>query len=125
MPATLFIVAGSLLCGAGVLLGALAAHTLEGRLDAAALDWWQTAVLYQMFHGLGLLAVGVMARLEFAKRWVSICGWCFIFGVVLFCGALFALALGAPRGVAALAPVGGVTFVAGWLAMLMAALRGR
>ena len=94
-------------------------------LDAAARDWWQTAVLYQLVHGLGLVAVGILARLEIGRLWLSICGWCFIVGVAMFCGALYALALGAPSGVAHMAPVGGAAFVVGWLAMLTGALRGR
>ena len=125
MPTALFIAAGALLGASGVLLGAMGAHGLESRLGADALESWRTAVLYQLVHALALVAVGVLLRVDLPRRWLAVSGYSFILGALLFCGALYALALGAPRGLAHFAPVGGVAFVVGWLGMLTAALRGR
>jgi uncharacterized membrane protein YgdD (TMEM256/DUF423 family) len=124
-PVVFFVVMGALFAAAGVVLGALGAHGLESRLDPASLDYWNTAVLYQLVHALALVATGILARLEVARLWVGICGWCFVAGILMFCGALYALALGLPRGVASFAPLGGAAFVVGWVAMLVGALRWR
>ena len=125
MPAVLFIAAGALLGASGVLLGAMGAHGHESRIGAEALDSWNTAVLYQLVHALALVAVGISLRIDLPRRWLTVSGYSFIVGAILFCGTLYALALGAARGIAHLAPVGGVAFVVGWLGMLTAALRGR
>ena len=125
MPATVFIVAGAAFGAAGVVLGALGAHGLESRLGAEALGSWQTAVLYQLVHALALVAAGILLLIEFPRGWLVFSGWCFVAGVLLFCGALYALALGAQSSVAHLAPVGGMAFVFGWLGLLVGALQGR
>lgn len=125
MPATLFISVGALYGASGVVLGALGAHGIRSALEPGGVDWWQTAVLYQLVHGLGLVALGCLIRSQLASVWLSVSGGCFVVGVPLFCGSLYALALGAAGGVAQLAPLGGAAFVLGWIGMLAGALRGR
>jgi uncharacterized membrane protein YgdD (TMEM256/DUF423 family) len=101
----------------GVILGALGAHALRPALESTgALANWQTAVQYHLFHSIALLvlAAGPAApdsgyRL---RRWSTAL---FGAGIVLFSGALYLLALGAPRWVAHFAPFGGLCFIAGWL----------
>jgi len=102
-----------------VLLGAFGAHALRDSLDAASLQVWHTAVEYQFWHALALLAAAALPP----SRWrnAGVCG--FAVGLVAFCGSLYALALGAPRIVGAVTPFGGVAFVAGWLALVGAFLR--
>ncbi|HEY8586011.1 MAG TPA: DUF423 domain-containing protein [Rhodanobacter sp.] len=96
-----------------VLLGALGVHALRGLLDARSAGLWHTAVNYHLWHALALaLAVG-LGRGRF--RMVAVLA--FALGIVLFSGSLYALALGAPRWCGAIAPVGGVAFVVGWLAL--------
>lgn len=95
-----------------VALGAFGAHGLEGRLSAAAQDWWRTATLYALAHSLAALAVALSAARP--GRLLRLAGWAFIAGIVLFSGALYALALGAPPLFGAVAPVGGLCFLAGW-----------
>ena len=112
---------GSLLAGAlfgafAVALGAFGAHALRGVLDERALGIWHTAVDYQFWHALALLGVGVLARsrADTMLRWAAIA---FVIGVLAFCGSLYALALGAPRPVGAITPLGGAAFIIGWLAL--------
>ena len=106
---------------AGVMLGAFAAHALRGRIDDAALQIWHTAVEYQMWHALALLCVSAMQlRAAHALR---VCAIAFVVGIVLFCGSLYALALGAPRWFGMLTPVGGVALIAGWVALGAGLLR--
>jgi uncharacterized membrane protein YgdD (TMEM256/DUF423 family) len=100
----------------GVLLGAFGAHALRGHLDASAMGWWQTAVQYQLWHALAL-ALAVHAGRGRAGRLAVVA---FSTGIVLFSGSLYAMALGAPRWFGAIAPLGGMGFVAGWVALAMA-----
>jgi len=79
------------------------------------LEWWETGVRYQLIHAVGLLILGLSvvqqpASGARAKRVGSL----FVLGVILFSGSLYALALGAPRWFGAVAPLGGVAYLAGW-----------
>ena len=113
-------IAGAL-CGAcAVLLGAFGAHALRAQLDPSALQTWHTAVEYQFWHALALLVVATQAR---ASRRARLVGALFGVGVVLFCGSLYALALGAPHWIGAITPIGGAAFVAGWLLLAWSWLR--
>lgn len=94
-----------------VILGALGAHALQARLSATSLDVWHVAVRFQMWHALALAASVLPARHSRGVRCAAIL---FAFGIVLFCGSLYALALGAPRLVGIITPFGGLSFIAGW-----------
>jgi uncharacterized membrane protein YgdD (TMEM256/DUF423 family) len=107
-----------------VLLGAFGAHALRGVFDASALATWQTAVDYQFRHALALLAVGVLARGN-VTRALRVAAWAFAVGIVLFCGSLYALAAGAPHVLGAITPLGGATFIGGWIALGCAVLPRR
>ena len=93
-----------------VMLGAFGAHALRGQLDAASLQIWHTAVDYQFWHALALLGLASAP----ACRWRLAGSIAFTMGILLFCGSLYALALGAPSWVGAITPFGGLTLVAGW-----------
>lgn len=101
---------------AAVATGAFGAHALRGHLDPAALQVWHTAVEYQFWHVLALLAVAA-AGPEPAGRWWRISAACFISGMTLFCGSLYALALGAPTWTGAITPLGGAFLILGWLSL--------
>lgn len=102
---------------AAVLLGAFGAHALKARLSPDALSIWRTAVDYHAWHALGLFGVGVLMALDVRARFLGVAAWLFVAGIVLFCGSLYALALGAPIAVGVVTPFGGVAFIAGWLAL--------
>jgi uncharacterized membrane protein YgdD (TMEM256/DUF423 family) len=104
---------------AAVMLGAFGAHALKAQLSAEAHSIWQTAVQYHFWHALALLAVGLAGT----ARWFKVAGWLLIAGVFLFSGSLYALALGAPRGLGMVTPLGGVALILGWLAFAVAAIR--
>jgi uncharacterized membrane protein YgdD (TMEM256/DUF423 family) len=97
-----------------VALGAFGAHGLKERLAALpeAAGWWQTATFYLLAHAV---AVGAL-RGGFA-------GWCWALGAAIFSGTLYALALGAPRWLGAVTPVGGVLLLAGWILFAARAAR--
>jgi len=106
----------ALLGAAAVLLGAFGAHALRDTLDDRALAIWHTAVEYQFWHVLAAVAVARLAR-DGASTCLRIAAVAFIAGIALFCGSLYALALGAPRLVGVITPFGGIAFVAGWIAL--------
>jgi uncharacterized membrane protein YgdD (TMEM256/DUF423 family) len=106
--------------GLGVVLGAFGAHALQARLDPASLQAWHTAVEYQFWHALALLVVALHARsLPFSRVIETL----FSVGIVFFCGSLYAIALGAPHLLGAVAPVGGLAFIGGWFLLGFAFLR--
>jgi uncharacterized membrane protein YgdD (TMEM256/DUF423 family) len=107
----------------GVGLGAFAAHGLKARLAPEMLAVFETGVRYQMFHALALLATGwACARWPGATAVAA--GWLFVGGIVLFSGSLYALALGGPRWLGPITPIGGLAFLAGWACLAWSALRG-
>ena len=76
---------------------------------------WQTAVQYHAWHALALVLTGVVG-FHLEGNWIRAAGWLFFAGVLLFSGSLYALALGAPRGLGAVTPFGGAMFILGWIA---------
>src|SRR3954464_12685880 len=112
----LFFALGALSAFIGVALGAFAAHGLKARLDASMLVTFETGVRYQMYHALGLLAVGWACT-----RWpgwaTTSSGWLFVAGTLIFPGSLYVLALTGERWLGAVTPIGGVMFLAGWLCL--------
>ena len=124
----LFVSAGALFGGLGVLAGAFGAHALEARLEASALETWDTAVFYQLVHALLLFATGLWFKLGYTgphlpPASLSVAAFAMMAGIVLFSGSLYALALGGPRALGPVTPLGGVAFVVGWLCLIPAAQR--
>ena len=114
-----FISLGGLSGCLAVAAGAFAAHALRERLSPELLDVFQTGATYQMYHALALLAVGILlARFSVGgSAWLSVAGWLFLGGTILFSGSLYALALSGTRWLGAITPIGGVAFLLGWLAL--------
>lgn len=124
MGAQVWLAAGAIAGALGVILGAFGAHALRGRLSETAIATWQTAVAYQFTHALALLAVGILLRQGGASaRALLVAGAAFCLGTVLFSGSLYGLALGGPRWLGPVTPLGGAAFIAGWVALLVAVLR--
>ena len=119
-PARFLIVAGALVLAAGVALGAIGAHAARSAPHPEAARLVQTAVLYQLVHGIALVLAGVLAR-SGTTRWLLAAGAAFLLGIAAFCGSLYFLAFtGVPGGM--LAPVGGSSFIAGWILLAVHAL---
>lgn len=123
----IFAVLGALSGAVVVATGAFAAHGLKDRLDAYALEVWGKAVHWQAIHAAALLLVAVAQRLDRetpggagAPRRLATAGVCFAAGTVLFSGSLYALALTGVRALGAVTPVGGVAWIAGWVAFAAA-----
>lgn len=105
-----------------VALGAFAAHALRSQLNERFYDIWQTAVQYQMFHTLALLAVGIMLGRQ-NHRGLRLAAWLFSGGMLLFCGSLYMLAFTGITTLGMITPLGGGLFLAGWLMLALAVFR--
>lgn len=113
----------ALLAALAVAAGAFGAHALRGHLDAGALAIYETAARYQLVHALAaVFAADRSARAGGAEA--ARAGVLFVIGISLFAGSLYALALGAPRLLGAVTPLGGVALIAGWV-LLAASFRSR
>ncbi|HXG01682.1 MAG TPA: DUF423 domain-containing protein [Bacteroidota bacterium] len=110
----LFVVLGCVSAALGVAAGAFGAHGLRGTLAPDLLAVYETAVRYQMYHALGMLAAGWLGT-RFTSRFVAVAGWCFVTGTVLFSGSLYVLTLAGVRWLGAVTPFGGLAFIIGWL----------
>lgn len=133
-----WLVTGAVLGGLAVVTGAFAAHGLpdylrvlyEGETRELAgetvLAWkkyladFQTAAEYQMYHALGLVAVGLLTCPR-RRRARQVAGWSFLVGTILFSGSLYALVLTKERWLGAITPFGGVLFIVGWFSLACAA----
>lgn len=119
----LFFALGSISGGLAVALGAFGAHVLKGRLSADMLANFETGVRYQMYHALALLALAWAINRWPASSLPVAAGWFFVAGTLLFSLSLYVLALTGARWLGAITPLGGVSFVLGWLCLLLAAWR--
>ncbi len=115
----LFISLGAASAFLAVAAGAFGAHALAGRLSPDLIAVYQTGVAYQMYHALGLLAVGVLlGRFSVGgSPWLTASGWLFVAGTVLFSGSLYGLSLGGISALGVITPLGGVAFLVGWGAL--------
>ncbi len=105
-----------------VAFGAFAAHGLQGRLDAHALEIFETAARYQMYHALAIGLAAFAIRDAAAGAAATACAF-FLGGILLFCGSLYLLALTGARPLAFVTPFGGLGFIIGWCALALAATR--
>jgi uncharacterized membrane protein YgdD (TMEM256/DUF423 family) len=116
-----FVGGGALLLALAVALGAYSAHAAKGAPHPEAARLLQTAVLYQFVHAIGIVFAGLLAR-QGTSPWLISAGVLHFVGIVLFCGTLWMLAL-TMKSPGPAAPVGGMAFIAGWIALAVHALR--
>ena len=117
----LFFISGCLFAAVGVALGAFGAHGLQSRLSLEHLDTFETAVRYQMYHSFGLLAVSLILWRS-TSVWPIVAGWLFLAGILLFSGSLYLLVATDRRWLGAITPLGGVSFIAGWICLALTIL---
>jgi uncharacterized membrane protein YgdD (TMEM256/DUF423 family) len=106
-----------------VAAGAFGAHALRDAAPADRLTTWHTAVEYQAWHALALVALAALADGALDARALRATTLLFALGIVLFSGSLYALTLTGTRAFGYATPVGGTAFLAGWLVLAIAVLR--
>lgn len=114
----ILVAAGALDAGLAVAAGAFGAHALRGKLEARALEVFETAARYQMYHALAIVLCAVLGTAG-----ARTAGWIFQAGIVVFSGSLYALALSDVKWLGAITPVGGLAFLVGWAFLAVSALR--
>lgn len=113
MPNKKLIALGSLLLALGVGLGAFGAHGLESILiENSRVDTYNTAVLYHFIHGIGIMLAGTL-KMKNANITVLL----FTVGIVCFSGSLYTLSLTNTVWLGAVAPIGGMAFIIGWISL--------
>lgn len=125
MPAgaRLFLLLGSLLALAAVMLGAFGAHGLKARLTPEMLSVWQIGVQYHFFHALGLVLLGIAFFHLPDSVALRASGWLMAAGIVLFSGSLYVLAVSGQKWLGAVAPVGGTALILAWAALAWSVFR--
>jgi len=109
----------SLLLALAVGVGAFGAHGLKSHVSAEMLQTWKTGVEYHFYHALGLLLIGILSFTipsEYLK-WSAIL---LVAGIVLFSGSLYALTLTGIKTLGVVTPIGGLSFIAGWILLFVA-----
>ncbi len=101
-----------------VALGAYAAHGLGGRAEAELVGWVEVGADYGLAHALALLGVGLLAgRTARPRLTLRLAGWDFLAGTVLFSGVLYVMGVTSLRALGPIVPVGGLLYLAGWVAL--------
>lgn len=99
-----------------VVFGAFGAHALKDRLDAYSMGVWEKAVFYHFLHAMGMLVVTILPRTgTFPEGGADTVCWLLFIGILLFSGSLYLLALTGTRVLGAITPLGGISFILGWL----------
>ncbi len=126
-----WLTTGAILAALAVGTGAYGAHGLQARLAQTGVDAvdvrkrienYETAVRYQMYHALGLLVVGLLAARQ-PSAWLTAAGMLFVLGTFLFSGSLYAIVLTGNTKFGAVAPVGGLCLIVGWVVLALAVAR--
>ena len=119
-----FLLIGALAAFLAVALGAFGAHALRGAIPPDRLVIFETAARYHMYHALALLVVALLVRRRLGRA-APAAGWLFAFGIFVFSGSLYALALTGVRAWGAVTPFGGLAWLIAWVLVAFSSARGR
>jgi uncharacterized membrane protein YgdD (TMEM256/DUF423 family) len=113
------LMTASILLALAVALGAFGAHGLKSQLSTDMLQTFKTGVDYHFYHALGLLLIGILA-VSFPSDLIQWSAILLTAGIVLFSGSLYALAISGIKWLGAITPLGGISFIAGWVLLFLA-----
>ena len=108
----LFVKIGIIFCMLSVVIGAFGAHSLES-IIGNKMDTFKTGIQYHMFHGLGLILIGILSKILDLD--LDSVGYLLIAGIILFSGSLYVIAIYKYSFLGMVAPIGGMCFIIGWL----------
>ena len=108
---------GALFAGIAVALGAFGAHGLKGMVEESALQTWEVAVRYQLWHALALLITAFAAE-KLSADACRLARRLFVIGILLFSGSLYGLTLGGPSWLGPVTPLGGLALIGGWVVLI-------
>ena len=113
---------GVFFCSFSVVMGAFGAHALKDNLSEYSMTVYNKAVLYQMFHALGIILISILNQI-FGTNELNLCSWLFIVGIILFSGSLFVLSITGIKWFGAITPIGGILFIVGWMVLFFKILK--
>jgi len=116
------IATGAILMAVGVMLGAFGAHVLQAQLTPKQFASFQAGTHYHVLHALGLLSVGIVARVTSESPCLRWSARLMLAGIFFFSGSIYLMTAGAPRWLGMVAPVGGVSFLIAWALLAWHAL---
>ncbi len=114
MSGNFWIAGGAVLAAIAVAAGAIGSHVLKEKLEPAALQTYETAVRYQIYHALALIILGVIILRQ--QHWLlTVAGLAFFLGIVLFSGGIYAWLATSRKPFVMVVPIGGSAWILGWL----------
>lgn len=120
-----YFVMGAILMALAVGLGAFGAHILSSMLSAKALETFKTGVHYHMIHAIGMLVTTIAATQWGSNKKLLWANRFFLSGIILFSGSLYGLSLTGAKWLGPITPLGGVSFIAGWITLAIAVLNNK
>ncbi len=122
--ARIFVVMSGVLGALAVGMGAFGAHGLRSSLEGIEdgvkrMGWWETAAQYHLMHAVALGLVAFVVS-KGGSGVGNVAGFAFAAGIVIFSGTLYAMALGGPRWLGAVTPIGGLALLVGWVLLAVA-----
>jgi uncharacterized membrane protein YgdD (TMEM256/DUF423 family) len=126
-----WIVTGIFLAGLSVVIGAFGAHGLENHFVHLApveyankIDNWKTGAMYQFFHSLGIIMIGIVLSFSSlrGKRWLNVAAILMVMGILLFSGLLYLMTLTGLR-LGMFVPIGGIALIVGWIAFAVGVIQ--
>lgn len=106
---------GAAIGALGVILGAFGAHAIKGKIGYDLFEIYLTGTQYLMMHAFAIILYG-LSKAE--AQWPV---WCFLAGILIFTGSLYAITFTGIRTFGAITPIGGVLFIAGWIGFALQA----
>ncbi|SHI76848.1 Uncharacterized membrane protein YgdD, TMEM256/DUF423 family [Tangfeifania diversioriginum] len=113
------LMTASVLLALAVALGAFGAHGLKSQLSSDMMQTFKTGVEYHFYHALGLLLIGILA-VSFPSELLKWSAILLTAGIILFSGSLYVLAVSGIKWLGAITPIGGLSFIAGWILLFLA-----
>ncbi|MDO6567412.1 DUF423 domain-containing protein [Alteromonas sp. 1_MG-2023] len=120
----IWLIAGILLAGSAVMLGAFGAHGLKAILSPSALATFEVGVRYQMYHGLAIIALSALVSVV-QVTWLNRVAALFVAGCVLFSGSVYLLSITGSKFFGPITPLGGLLMIIGWIMLLFAVVKGK
>jgi uncharacterized membrane protein YgdD (TMEM256/DUF423 family) len=131
-----WLITGFIFAALAIILGAFAAHSLKdfiatGNIDEQGLQNFETGARYEMYHAFALIVCGILAKLFGDARFIKIAGILFVAGIILFSGSLYLLStrniigMETWKWLGPLTPLGGLSFISGWVVLIVGMIRGK
>ena len=129
MKGSRWIVVGSILAAIAVAMGAFGAHGLENWVAAnfpddseKRLANWKTGATYQIYHAIGIVLVGLISNFSNRTKMLNVAAILMLIGILLFSGMLYGWVLTDSRPLVMIVPLGGLSFILGWVFLAVASI---